>query len=105
MPKHVLLCTTLRHFCSKQLRFGHCDNDWYTMELKQAIDTAMDLNPNSLDLKIPPELYSSAVHSEWENFNQYQLLLLSMFGAFGLRKYVDVRHELLILSHRCMEPQ
>ena len=40
------------YFCSKQLHFGHCDNDWYTMELKQAIDTAM--NPDSLDLKIPP---------------------------------------------------
>ena len=46
--------------------------------LKQAIDTAMDLNPDNLDLKIPPELYGSAVHSEWENFNQYLSLLLSI---------------------------
>ena len=47
MPKHILLCMTLRHtFCSKELltlinKFGHCEGYNFSFELETAIAKAV----------------------------------------------------------------
>ena len=76
MPKHVLLCMTLRHmFRSKELltllnKFGHCESYSYSLELETAIvkavqDSASVLPPSIVRKPKGPSVF----HSESDNFD------------------------------------
>ncbi len=77
MPKHILLCMTLRHlFRSAELttilnRFGHCENYSFSLELETALASALQETSNILSVQIvrnPP--LPSVFHSDFDNFDQ-----------------------------------
>ena len=76
MPKHILMCMTLRHtFRSKMLlrllnRFGHTEDDAFAMELEGALEEALK-SCDKMDPSLVPEEYSNVVDSQWDNFNQF----------------------------------
>lgn len=77
MPKHVLMCMTLRHlFRSAELitlinRFGHCENYSFTLELETAIAKAVNETSDLLSLQIIRNPSAASVfHSEFDNFDQ-----------------------------------
>lgn len=77
MPKHILLCMTLRHlYRSKQLttllnRLGHCESHSFSIELETAIATALEQTSSLLSAQIIREPNAPSVfHSEFDNFDQ-----------------------------------
>ena len=77
MPKHILLCMTLRHlFRSAELitlinRFGHCDNYSFSLELETALAEAADRSSTLLTNQIVRNPQGRTVfHSEFDNFDQ-----------------------------------
>jgi hypothetical protein len=77
LPKHILLCMTLRHmFRSEELitllnRFGHAENNSFAVELETALATALQQASNLLTAQIvrnPPG--QSTFHSDFDNFDQ-----------------------------------
>ena len=85
MPKHILLCMTLRRmFRSKQLltllnRFGHSENYTFWLELETAIANSVQLSSTVLSVEIVcnPEV-NYIFHSEFDNFNK---LVNELYGA------------------------
>lgn len=76
MPKHILLCTTVRHlYRSKQLttilsRLGHCETYDFGLELKTALANTLDEVPTSLTLQIITSDGNEMFHLEWGNMNK-----------------------------------
>ena len=84
LPKHILLCMTLRHLYRSKLlltllnRFGHCESNCFAMELEYAVDTALERKSKLLTNQIVKTPYNAVFHSEWDNFNQH---LTGIHGA------------------------
>ena len=84
LPKHILLCMTLRHLYRSKLlltllnRFGHCESNSFAMELESAVDTALEQKSTVLTNQIVKAPYNVVFHSEWDNFNQH---LTGIHGA------------------------
>ena len=77
LPKHVLLCLTLRHlYRSKQLitlinKLGHCENYSFSLELETAIAKATQESSTLLSVQIIRSPQKASVfHSEFDNFDQ-----------------------------------
>ncbi|KAK3748756.1 hypothetical protein QZH41_020323 [Actinostola sp. cb2023] len=76
MPKHILLCTTLRHlYRSKQLttilsRLGHCETYDFGLELETALAKALDEVSTSLTPQIITGEGNNVFHFEWDNMNK-----------------------------------
>ena len=84
MPKHILLCMTLRHmFRSKELlillnKFGHCQGYSYSLELETAIAKAVQESASLLPASIIRHPVSQSVfHSEFDNFE----IVNELYGA------------------------
>ena len=78
LPKHILLCMTLRHmFRSKELitllnRFGHCENYHFSLELETAIAKSVQLSSSILSPEISRNPTGKFVfHSEFDNFDDF----------------------------------
>ncbi len=85
LPKHILLCITLRHmFRSAQLttmlnRFGHCESYTFSLELETAIANAVQETSSVLSPQIIRNADAPSVfHSEFDNFDQ---LINNLAGA------------------------
>lgn len=78
MPKHILLCLTLRHlFRSKELtilmnRLGHCEGYDFALELETAIANSVREAASVLSQQIVTDPCRSILfHSEFDNFDQF----------------------------------
>ncbi len=77
LPKHVLICMTLRHlFRSEKLitffnRMGHCESYSFSLELETALAKAIEETSSVLSTSIirNPDA-PSVFHSEFDNFDQ-----------------------------------
>ncbi len=85
MPKHILLCMTLRHmFRSKELltlmnKFGHSESYSFSLELETALAKAVQesesfLPPNIVHTPKGPSVF----HSEFDNFDA---IVNELYGA------------------------
>jgi len=76
LPKHILLCTTLRHlYRSKQLttilsRLGHCETHDFSLELETALAKALDEVSTFLTPQIITGEGNEVFHLEWDNMNK-----------------------------------
>ncbi|KAI4815748.1 hypothetical protein KUCAC02_005875 [Chaenocephalus aceratus] len=76
LPKHILLCATLRHlYRSKQLttilsRLGHSETYDFSMELETAMAKAFDEMSTNLTPQIITGEGNTVFHSEWDNLNR-----------------------------------
>ncbi|KAI4809457.1 hypothetical protein KUCAC02_018336 [Chaenocephalus aceratus] len=76
LPKHILLCATLRHlYRSKQLttilsRLGHSETYDFSMELETAMANAFDEMSTNLTPQIITGEGTTVFHSEWDNLNR-----------------------------------
>uniref|UniRef100_UPI00358F5BAA uncharacterized protein n=1 Tax=Myxine glutinosa TaxID=7769 RepID=UPI00358F5BAA len=76
LPKHILLCATLRHlYRSKQLttilsRLGHSETYDFSMELETAMAKAFDEISTHLTPQIITGEGNTVFHSEWDNLNR-----------------------------------
>jgi hypothetical protein len=76
MPKHILLCTTIRHlYRSKNLttilsRLGHCETYNFSLELETALAKAIDEVSSSLTPQIITGEGNDVFHTEWDNLNK-----------------------------------
>lgn len=76
LPKHILLCTTLRHlYRSKQLttiisRLGHCETYDFGLELETALAKALDEVSTALTPQIITGEGNEVFHLEWDNMNK-----------------------------------
>lgn len=77
LPKHILLCMTLRHlYRSEKLitllnRMGHCESYSFSLELETAIAEAIEETSTLLSSQIIRQPEAPAVfHSEFDNFDQ-----------------------------------
>ena len=85
IPKHILLCMTLRHiFRSKQFltllnRFGYSENYSFGLELETAIANSVQLSSTVLSPEIVrnPEV-NYIFHSQFQNFDK---LVNELYGA------------------------
>ena len=83
MPKHVLLCETLRHlYRSKRLltilnRLGHCESHWFALELENALNKAIEETSPTLPASIVSGPENLIIHSEFDNYD------LKLKGAHG----------------------
>ena len=78
LPKHILLCMTLRHmFRSKELitllnRFGHSENYYFSLESETAIAHSVKSSSSVLSPEIIRNPTGKSVfHSEFDNFDKY----------------------------------
>ncbi|KXJ15418.1 hypothetical protein AC249_AIPGENE10219 [Exaiptasia diaphana] len=76
LPKHILLCTTLRHlYRSKQLttiikRLCHCETYNFGLELETSLAKALDEVSTSLTPMIVTGEGNEVLHFEWDNMNK-----------------------------------
>ena len=76
LPKHILLCTTIRHlYSSKQLtsilnRLGHCESYDFGRELETAQAKALEEVSSLLTPQIVTGEGNLIFHSEWDNLNK-----------------------------------
>ena len=77
LPKHILLCMTVRHlYRSQQLttllnRLGHCESHAFSAELETSIAKALEQTSSLLTPQIVREPdVPSIFHSEFDNFDQ-----------------------------------
>ena len=76
MPKHILLCTAVRHlYRSKQLtnilsRLGHCETYDFGLELETSLARALDEVSTSLTPQIITGEGNDVFHLEWDNLNK-----------------------------------
>ena len=80
LPKHILLCMTLRHmFRSAKLitlisRLGHSENYSYSLELETALATMVQQSSNLLTSQIIRNpVGSSLFHSDFDNFDKFSI--------------------------------
>jgi len=76
LPKHILLCTTIRHlYCRKLLttilsRLGHCETYDFGLELETALTKAL----NEVSISLGPQIITGegnyVFHLEWDNLNK-----------------------------------
>ena len=84
MPKHILLCTTLRHlFRSKQLItilncLGHCEGYDFTLELETSLTRAIQETSTYLTPQIVTGEANAVFHCEWDNLN---MILTNIHGS------------------------
>ena len=78
LPKHILLCMTLRHmFRSAELitlisRPGHSENYSYSLELETALATMVQQSSNMLTSQIIRNpAGNSLFHSDFDNFDKF----------------------------------
>ena len=78
LPKHILLCMTLRHmFRSAELitlisRLGHSENYSYSLELETALATMVQQSSNMLTSQIIRNPVGNTVfHSDFDNFDKF----------------------------------
>ncbi|XP_032227542.1 uncharacterized protein LOC116611051 [Nematostella vectensis] len=76
LPKHILLCTTVRHMYRSKLlttilaRLGHCETYDFGLELKTAIAKALDEVSTTLTPEIVKGEGNEVFHFEWDNMNK-----------------------------------
>ena len=77
LPKHVLLCMTLRHmFRRSELitlinKFGHCENYSFSIELETALATTAEQASHILTSQIVRHpAGTSTFHSDFDTFDQ-----------------------------------
>ena len=85
MPKHILLCMTLRHmFRSKELltlinKFGHCEGYNFSLALEAAIAKAVQESASFLSASIIHNpIGQSVFHSKFDNFDK---IVNELYGA------------------------
>ena len=84
LPKHILLCTTMRHlFRSKQLitilnRLGHCEGYLFSLELETALTKAIEGTSTYLTPQILTGKSNVVFHSEWDNLN---MIMTNIHGS------------------------
>ena len=85
LPKHISLCTTLRHmFRSKELitlinRFGHCESYSFSLELETAVANAVQASTSLLPKSIVCKPQGKSLfHSEFDNFDK---LVNDLYGS------------------------
>ena len=78
LPKHILLCMTLRHmFRSSELimlisRLGHCENYSFSAELETALAIMVEKSSYLLTNQIVTNPHKNSLfHSDFDNFDQF----------------------------------
>ena len=76
LPKHVLLCITIRHlYRNQQLinvlnRMEHCETYKFGLQSENAIAKALADASTSLTPQIVTSEETDVFHCEWDNFNK-----------------------------------
>ena len=76
MPKHILLCTTIKQlYRSKKIyniihRLGHCESYDFGLELESAQAKAIDEVSTLRNPQIGTGIGNALFHSEWCNLNK-----------------------------------